>query len=106
MVRQYPHTITITPQPGNSMYTNGTWLANAPGSDAEQACRYEPSQIVKKVQVSDGEFLEYKGIVFLPLTSPDIQEGVTIKITENGKLIVETKSRYFYRGQMNCTLYV
>lgn len=103
MVTQYPHIIIINPQPGDALLQNGIWTTPAPGTPVEQACRYEPSQITRQIKVADGLVITYKGIVFLPLSSPEIQSGVSVNIVG---VVEGAKTLYFYRGQLNCSLYI
>jgi hypothetical protein len=107
VVLQYPHTIQIPGPVGNSVYINGAWQTQPRDEGVNQICRYEPSAIAKEITLTDGSLVRYKGIAYLPLTSPDIEFQSLIKIVDkNGNLVVESKTLYFYRGEMNCTLYI
>jgi hypothetical protein len=92
---------------GNSVYINGAWQTQPRDEATTSICRYEPSPITKEVTLTDGSLVRYKGIAYLPLSTPDIeyQSLITI-IDKNGNLVVESKTLYFYRGEMNCTLYI
>ncbi len=103
MVTQYPHIIIIPGSVDETYRENGIWKPGASGSDIQQACRYEPSAITKKLAVADGTVIEYKGIVYLPKSTPDIENGSFIEIPG---VLEKSKALYFYRGQMNCTLYI
>ena len=105
-VRQYPHTITIPGKAGESILQDGIWQTQPPTPSVDQACRYEPSPIAREITLADGSLVRYKGVVYLPLSTPDIENQVLVKVTKLAVVVVEAKTIYFYRGQMNCTLYL
>lgn len=102
MVKQYPHIVTIKGNSQNALFQNGKWEIPQPGPDTEQACRYEPSKLNREVEITDGVTLKYTGILYLPLSSPDIEAGVLVEI----KGVITAKALFFYRGQLNCTCYL
>lgn len=101
-VRQYPHTVIITGNTEDARFEGGIWIIPTPGPITEQACRYEPSTLNREVALVDGASVKYKGICYLPLSTPDIEIGVLIEIVD----VIKTKSLYFQRNQMNCMLYL
>lgn len=105
MVSQYPHIILIPPgKPGNTPFntTTARYEPEAPADLIEQSCRYEPSPITRELQLTDGSSVKYKGIVYLPLTAPDIPTGLLVEIVG----VVKMQTLYFYRGQLHCMLYL
>lgn len=101
-VKQYPHTIILKGNSQDALFEDGIWIIPNPEADTEQPCRYEPATLNRELSLADGVTVKYKGIVYLPLSTPDIAEGLLVEITD----VITTKTLYFYRGQMNCTLYL
>lgn len=102
VIKQYPHTIIINGFTDDATYQDGVYTIPAAGPDVQQICRYEPSTLNRELPLADGTSVKYKGIVYLPIDSPDIDNGVLIEIVG----VIKAKTLYFIRNEMNCTLYV
>jgi hypothetical protein len=102
VISQYPHIAIIKGVSADATYDNGVWNIPEPGFETQQACRYEPSTLNRELTLTDGVSVKYKGIVYLPLSSPNIDEGISFEIIG----VVTAKTLYFIRNEMNCMLYV
>lgn len=103
VVKQYPHTLVIPGIAGESTQNeDGTWSTTEPTPPVNQSCRYEAAGRQNQIKGADGEIYTYTGIVYMPLSAPDIAN--TIEVTVTGR--ITAKVIYFYRGQLNCTMYL
>ena len=103
MVKQYPDTLIIPGQSGDSYKDeDGNFKTQPSSADVKQDCRYEPSNGTKLVELPDGRKVAYSGIVQLPLSTPNVLAGVKIKVETK----IEAEVIYFFRGQLHCKIYI
>jgi len=107
MVAQYPHMITgqtigIQTQP--VLNANGDYVIPAPSGNTTFAslCRARPNGEGKRVVSEDGQTLEFSYLIYLPTSANDFIPGTSITVTGIYNGIVKR----FFRGQLNCMLWV
>lgn len=103
MVTQYPHTITVTILTANAVRDAlGNWIQPAvEPAEYQVECRAEPNGN-RMVVLADGSMIQVAFIVYLPLTAPDIPADTLVSISNGAK----GKVKQFYRGQLNCRLWL
>jgi hypothetical protein len=111
MVEQHPHILKFST--GNTVtepYQNndGDWVIPEAGEteNTEIKCRAQENSKDAKVVGVDGTKLEFAFMVFMPVDSPEILEGTTIEITNEGKSFFNGDVKRFFRGQLNSRLWV
>lgn len=101
---QYPAIVIIKVSGGDGTKNDdGSFTTASPVPDINQACRYEPSTLNRELPVSDGVTIKYKGIIYMPLTAPNIENGSIVSISG---VLDKEKALFFNRGQLDCRLYV
>ena len=105
--RQYPHTITSTVQAVQVdpyQDENGDWVIPEPGATVELSseCRAKPNDKGNTVNGEDGVVLAFAWLVYLPLSAPDFSTGQTVSCDQIGTGTVKR----FFRGQLNCMMWV
>lgn len=106
MVKQYPHTISITTVAATNRDANGNFVAGTPVTGSEKKCRFEPSTGNAFITGAGGEKIYYSGIVYLPLPADQIIPG-TMAIVKNGSTVLSnTKVLSFSSGQLNARVWL
>lgn len=110
---QHPHTITLqTSEELTEPYQdqNGDWVVPEPGDlkTVNQECRAEANSQDNKVSTKDGTKIDFSFMVYLPKDCVEFNYGqkVTIKDNLSNEVIGEADVKRFFRGQMNCRLWV
>jgi hypothetical protein len=103
MVSQYPHTLTTTILSADAVQDgNGNWVQPAiEPTTISQACRAEPNGN-SFITLMDGSKYSYAFVVYMPLSAPDIPSDATVTITG----VITATVKQFYRGQLNCRLWL
>lgn len=101
MVKQYPHTISISWKGKSTQDANLNWVEGTPHT-FESVCRAEPNGSAKKITGKDGSLIEYTFAVFMPLTDTVIPVGANY--TLNGSIVGTVKGAA--NGQLNSRLWV
>lgn len=103
MVRQYPHILTTSILNAEAVRDeNGNWIQpDLQPTVYNLPCRAEPNGN-SFITLTDGSKYSYAFVVYLPATTPDIPTDVTVTITG----IITGTVKQFYRGQLNCRLWL
>lgn len=110
MVVPYPYILTTTILNTDAVRDgNGNWVQPAiEPTIISQPCRAEPNGN-SFITLVDGSKYSYAFVVYMPATAPEIPTDVAVTITGtiNGNAI-EYKGtvKQFYRGQLNCRLWL
>lgn len=107
MVAQYRYTLEMgyiaeTPErdeDGN--YTEGRQLWKCLGR-----CRDEAATKGDFTTTTDGEKVSFSWIVYAPLSTPDILFGKTVRVTDGETVRAIGTVKRFYRGQLNCRIWL
>lgn len=108
MVSQYPHSMNVTLQNGNSTQDdNGNWMV--PTNEITMnnlPCRAEPNSN-SFITLADGSKYSFAFKVYMPIPDDDIPVGADILITDaNAQVVATGKVKQFFRGQLNCRLWL
>lgn len=106
MVKQYPHTITITTYPSGTRDEDGNPLQGTPTTTTATKCRYEPNQKAAMIVKEDGTEVVYSGTVFMPLSSLHISPGATAEVKNGDQVLSNGKVLRFSKGQINMRLWL
>jgi hypothetical protein len=105
MIKQYPHTISITTQAQATRNGSGNWVPGS-SSTVEKACRYEPRSGNGFIQDADGQRIYYDGIVYLPLPQTTLAPGVTVEIKNGAEVLSKSTVKRFSAGQLNARVWL
>lgn len=101
MVKQYPHTISVTWKGQSTQDENHNGVEGADFS-FESDCRAEVNSSGKKTPGVDGVLVEYSFTIFMPITDMTIPIGANY--TLNGSMVGSVKGAW--NGQFNSKLWV
>jgi len=104
MVKQYPHTITITTQSGSSK-VNGSWQAGTE-TTVDKSCRYEPNKGNGLITAADGTQINYDGIVYMPLPQTYLQPGTAVEVKNGATVLLNGTVKQCSVGQQNARLWL
>lgn len=104
MVKQYPHTISITTTAAATK-TNGNWTTGGE-STSDRTGRYEPNSGNEFVTTADGQRIAYDGIVYMPLPQADIAPGSKVVVKNGATVLSQGTVKKFSRGQQNARLWL
>jgi hypothetical protein len=102
MVTMYPHTIVISSVAESTQDGNGNFVAGGP-STVQFKGRYEPNVSNRFVTAADGKQIVYTGIVYAPLSAPDVALGTSITISEKS---ITSNVVSFDRSQRHVTILI
>jgi hypothetical protein len=105
MVRQYPHTIQITPQPELTPDADGN-LTGTDGTPQTFVCRAEPAGSDSIVRGEDGAEIMYRWTVYMPLITDVFTPGDSVLITLSGGNTATGTVKQFSNGQLNTRVWV
>jgi len=105
MIRQYPHTITVTITAASTQDSDGNWV---PGSIStlQKECRAEPNGGNGKVVTADGVVIDYAWEVYMPLPAVAIPVGAKVEVHDGATLILSDTVKRYHVGQLNCKLWL
>ena len=101
MIKQYPHTISVTWKGASTQDANHNWVEGADFS-FESLCRAEVNSSGKKTPGVDGLMVEYSFTVYMPLTDKIIPIGANYLL--NGTMIGTVKGSW--NGELSSRLWV
>lgn len=101
MVKQYPHTISVTWKGQSTQDANLNWVEGSPAS-FESICRAEVNSSGKKISGVDGTLIEYSFTVYMPHTETIIPIGANY--TLNGSVVGTVKGAW--NGQLSSRIWV
>lgn len=104
MVKQYPHTITVTIKTGSSK-VSGNWQ---PGTEitTDKNCRYEPNKGNGVIAAADGTQINYDGIVYMPLPQTYLQPGTEVEVKDGATVLLKGTVKQCSIGQLNARLWL
>lgn len=105
MVKQYPHTLTITTTSGSIQDGNGNWV---PGSISHtfKNCRAEPNNKNAMVKADDGTQVVFDFTVYIPLPVDIIAVGAQVKVYDGDQLLGANTVKRFSKGQLNARVWL
>lgn len=109
MVIQYPHILKYDIVTGGyeEVDENGdTVIVPGSKSTVEIKCRFEPNAAGEKTVSADGEQLDFRWIVYIPLDQPDISSGTMITGFNGDQVIAQGEVKRFSEGQLNSRAWV
>lgn len=108
MVVQYPDTAIIPGKANESVFQDdGTWLTSNDTEPINQIGRYEPSTLNAETTLADGSKVKLKGIFYMPVNAPDVDQGLDFQINNRlGDVVLITKVLFFTRGQLNSRVFL
>lgn len=108
MVKQYPYKLflsTFSGQPERD--ADGNYVKGTENFTEIGKCRDEAGSPGQFTTTADGQKVEFSWIVYAPKDSPDIPYGKTVKVEdEAGNIRALGTVKRFYRGQLNCRLWL
>lgn len=105
MINQYPHTITITTQTAAGQNTEGNWEPGT-NSDTDKKGRYEPKSGNGFITATDGERINYDGIVYLPLPQATLAPGSKVVVKNGAEVLCTSTIKRFSAGQLNARIWL
>jgi hypothetical protein len=105
-MKQYPHSISITPQPALKQDAEGNVYTSTDGTAVVMDCRVEPSHNNGTISGVDGKQVAYTFVVYMPMTVLEFTPGDKVTVTlENGSQYNGRVKRQS-NGQLNTRLWV
>jgi hypothetical protein len=102
MVSQYVHILLVTTLNNDAVQdSDGNWQQTGEAVTQSLPCRAEPNGN-SFITLPDGSKYSYAFVVYMPAGSPDIPGGTPVTISE----IASGTVKQFYRGQLNCRLWL
>ncbi len=101
MVKQYPHTITVSWKPKATQDENGNWITPEGDSVFESVCRAEPNGKGQILRGTDGSEIYFAYTVYMPKTSVIIPKDAKVVIGE-----ITGKVKRHENGQLNSRLWL
>lgn len=108
MVAQYPYKLELSNLSGEPQRDeNGDYVEATESFTEIGNCRDEAGAPGQFTTTTDGQQISFSWIVYLPKTAPDIAYGKTVRVTDgNGNVRAYGTVKRFYRGQLNCRLWL
>jgi hypothetical protein len=105
MVTQYPHTVTISTVADSTQDSNGNFQAGSPSSSSFKA-RFETNTKSLFLTAADGKQLVYSGIIYAPLSTPDVELGASVIVLDGMRNVAKGNVLQFSRGQKNVRVWI
>lgn len=103
MVKQYPHTMTVTIVPDSIQDSEGNWTSGQPFTKVYQ-CRAEPNGSGRMIMTADQRQIVYSWTIYMPKGTPPVPDGSLIEV--NSSPAAKGKTLSFSQGQLNSRLWV
>lgn len=109
-MKQYPHLLYGASATGDSTRDNdGNWNTLTTTYPLISVCREETDGRGQEIQGADGKFHKYSSVIYLPLSSPDVEFGRIIYVRDSSTVTtdrIKGSVLKFDRSQMHCRLWV
>ena len=105
MVKQYPHTISITTKSGSTKDGNGNWTSGT-DTTVDKAGRYEPRSGNGYINDADGSRIYYDGIVYFPLPQSTLAPGTKVVVKNGAEVLCTSTVKRFSAGQLNARIWL
>lgn len=107
MVVQYPDRAAVPGKAAESTVVGGIVVTSTPPEPTIVKGRYEPADANNEQQLVDGIRLKIKGIFYMPLSEPDIDQHIDLTVTNRlGTVILKSTVLFFSRGQLNSRVFL
>ena len=106
MVKQYPHSITITPKVDPVQGHSGDFAAPGTGAVVTSPCRVEPAGSNPVLTGADGNVVNYAFVVYMPLRTNQFRYGDAVVITLANQSQFTGFIKQQSNGQLNTRLWV
>ncbi|MBC7948658.1 MAG: hypothetical protein H7Y42_12295 [Chitinophagaceae bacterium] len=100
MIRQYPHTITLTIHTGSTQDTDGNWTGGSTAA-VEMECRAEVNSTDGIIITPGGTQIRYDWTVYMPLSSTIILPGTAVEVRNGATVLCNSTVKQFSPGQLN-----
>lgn len=85
----------------------GDWNAGEPAGELKQLnCRAEMNGNNRTLAMQDGSKLDYSFVIYLPKGTDVIEKDIVVEVMSGAEIIVKAPVKQFFKGQLNCKLYV
>ncbi len=107
MIRQYPYTLKafIESEAVFDQYT-GEWTAGSAQWVELGNCRDEINGSGARVTTQDGENYVYSAVIYCPLTTESIGNGVKVEVWDGEVMRMKGNVVRFGKGQLNSRIWV
>lgn len=105
MVKQYPHTVTISSTAASTQDANGDLVAGTESSFSFSG-RFETNSRGNFLKAADGKQIVYSGIIYSSLAAPNVPIGASITVSDDGGTIATGNVMQVSRGQLNVRIWI
>ena len=105
MVKQYPHTFTISWLNPPAKDENGDWVESSDPNVIKGDCRAEGNMKGDVIRGDDGSIIGFSFLVYMPTRSDSIPFGAKVEIKMGSKTIFGTVKGSM-NGQLNTRVWV
>ncbi|WP_392436463.1 hypothetical protein ACF3N7_05365 [Cruoricaptor ignavus] len=107
VVQQYPYTLEVSEIDGeNHRDENGDYTEGIEAFLEIGKCRDEAGSPGQYTITEDGQKVSFSWIVYAPLNTPEIEGGRIVRVVSAGKVRAMGVVKRFYRGQLNCRIWL
>lgn len=107
MVKQYPHTLTVTKVNETTRDENGDYLQADVGQTITSVCRAEAEKGSDGFIIgADGTTIKFSWIVYMPLGVSGMVVGSKVTVDQDGETIVTDTVKRYSKGQLNVRIWL
>ncbi len=105
MVKQYPHTISITQAGTGTQDSNGNITVGS-STSISAVCRAEPASGERMITGPNGTVTSYDWMVYLPVISNEVIPGASAVVMNGSTQLHSGPVKRFFKGQLSCKIWL